>query len=117
MTNYNIKRILQMASLFAFFLIIIVYAFFSSRDLIFGVKVKDVNIADGTKTRENILQITGNAKNAVNLTLNGRDISIDEEGNFGETIALLLGYNKISIRATDKFEYVDAKNYQLIYQP
>ena len=113
--NSSAKKILQIIGLAVFFLLIIIYAFFRSRDLISGVKIKDVNIADGAKVTESILKVTGNAKNAVNLTLNGREISIDGAGNFDETIALLLGYNVINIKAKDKFGYVDEKNYKIIY--
>lgn len=109
------KKSIKITLLSAFFLFILVYAFFRSHDLIFGVKIKNVNIVDGARVAENILHITGNAKNAINLTLNGREITIDQKGNFDETIALLSGYNKVNIRALDKFEYSDEKNYQLIH--
>ena len=111
----NAKKILQIASLSIFFLLIVIYAFFRSQDLIFGIKIKNVNIVDGVKVTNSVLQITGNAKNAINLTLNGREISINQEGNFNETIALLIGYNIINIRAQDKFGYIDEKNYKLMY--
>src|SRR3989344_2356655 len=114
--NNDAKKILQIIGLVIFFLLIIVYAFFRSRDLISGVKIKDVNIVDGAKITESIMKVTGNAKNAVNLTLNGREISIDGAGNFDETIALLLGYNVINIKAKDKFGYVDEKNYKIKYK-
>ena len=39
-----------------------------------------------------------------------------EKGNFNETIALLLGYNIINIKAVDKFGHKDEKNYKLIYE-
>ena len=109
------KKILQIVGLCAFFLFIIIYAFFRSQDLIFGVKIRNVNILDGAKVSNNIVKVTGNAKNAINVTLNGREISVDENGNFKETIALLSGYNIINILAKDKFEYTDEKNYKLIY--
>ncbi|KKP87568.1 MAG: hypothetical protein UR92_C0033G0012 [Candidatus Nomurabacteria bacterium GW2011_GWA2_35_80] len=99
----------------AFLLFIIIYAFFRTKDLIFGVKIKEVNIVDGTKVTDNIMKITGNAKNAVNLTLNDRVISVDQKGNFDETIALLSGYNIISIKAQDEFGNNDEKNYKLMY--
>ncbi|HEY4512575.1 hypothetical protein A2818_00465 [Candidatus Nomurabacteria bacterium RIFCSPHIGHO2_01_FULL_40_12] len=114
--NTNAKKIVKIASLSVFFLLIIIYAFFRSHDLIFGVKIKNVNIIDGTKVTNSVMQVTGNAKNAINLTLNGREISIDENGNFSETIALLSGYNIINIKAQDKFGYIDEKNYKLIYE-
>ena len=113
--NTNAKKILQISSLSVFFLLIIIYAFFGSHNLIFGVKIKNVNIIDGTKITTGVLEVTGNAKNAVNLTLNGREISIDQKGDFDETIALLIGYNVINIKAKDKFGYSDEKNYKIMY--
>lgn len=107
----DVKKILKIASLAVFSLILIIYALFRSSDLIFGVKIKNVNL----KTEERIIKITGNAKNAVNLSLNGREISVDERGNFSETVALLPGYNIVSLQALDKFENRDEKSYQLIY--
>ncbi len=112
----DVKKILKISLLSVLFLFIIIYAFFNSYDLIFGVKIKKVNIQDGAKVTESIQKITGNAKNAINLTLNGREISIDQEGNFNETIALLKGYNIVNIKAVDKFGYSDEKNYKLIYK-
>lgn len=108
-----------MAGLSVFFLLIVVYAFWGSNDLIFGVKIKNVNIngkpAEGGEKFENpVLEVTGNAKNAIDLSLNGREITINQNGDFFETIALLSGYNIINIKAQDKFGYVDEKNYQII---
>ena len=114
--NRDIKKILKITILSSFFLCIIIYAYFRSSDLIFGVKIKEVNIIDGAKVFESIMNVTGNAKNAINLTLNGREISIDRGGNFNETIALLPGYNIISLKALDKFGNTDEKDYKLIYE-
>ena len=117
--NPNLKKILKTAGLSVFFILIIVYAFFRSKDLIFGVKIKNVNLdglpaQSGATITENIIKLTGNARNAINLTLDGREISVDQQGNFNETIALLPGYNIINIKARDKFGYIDEKNYKLI---
>ena len=113
--NHNAKKIFQVAILSIFFLIIITYSFFGARDLIFGVQIKDVNIKDGAKVVDSILKISGNAENATNLTVNGREITINLNGDFSETIALLPGYNIINIIAKDKFGYIDEKNYKLIH--
>ncbi len=113
--SFDVKKILKIASLSIFLLFIVSYAFFRSKDLIFGVKIIDVNIMDGEKIEDNILNITGNAKNAIKLTLNDRIISIDQEGNFSETIVLNKGYNVISVEAKDKFGNGDEKNYKLMH--
>jgi hypothetical protein len=116
----NHARKIKLAITIGFFLFIALYGFYRSSDLIFGVKIKNVQLdgseaISGTVFRKNPIKISGKAKNAVNLTLNGREISIDLAGNFEETIALLPGYNIVSIKAVDKFGYVDEEDYKLIY--
>jgi len=111
---------MKIALLSVFFLFIVVFIFINSMDLMFGVKIKNVNIdglpaQTGIKVENNVLEITGVAKNAVNLTLNDREISVDKNGNFSESIILSLGYNIITIKAKDKFGNVDEKDYKLIY--
>ena len=112
--NQDVKKIIKISSVSVLFLFIIIYAFFRSKDLIFGGKIKNVNIVNGSKITTDTINITGTAKNAIDLTLNGREISVDQQGNFNETIAPLPGYNVIDIKAQDKFGHVDEKNYKLI---
>lgn len=114
MIKTDARNILKITSLFLFFLLILGYAFFSSYDLVFGVKIKDINIINGEKITASVINVNGNAKNAVNLILNGREISIDKKGNFNESIALFSGYNIISIEAKDKFGNSDEKDFRLI---
>jgi hypothetical protein len=69
---------------------------------------------NGATVTSSIMEVTGTAKNAIFLSLDGREISIDQAGDFDETIALLPGYNIINLEARDKFGHTDEKNYQLI---
>ncbi len=114
--NADAKKILKIGSLSIFFIFIVVYALFRSYDLIAGVKIKNVSIIDGATVTESVQKVSGNAKNAINLSLNGREISIDQQGNFDETIALLSGYNIVTLKALDKFGNSDEKDYKLIYK-
>jgi len=111
------KKILKISLVSILFVVMVIFVFFNTRDLIFGVKIKNVNIRDNIKTTEGIQKITGQAKHAVKLALNGREIPIDQQGNFSETIVLLSGYNVINLTALDKFGHSDEKNYKLIYEP
>jgi hypothetical protein len=104
------KKTLQIGGLVVFFLFLIIYGIWGSHSLIFGVKIKNVDL----KITENIMQFTGNAEKATSLILNGREISVNEAGDFDETLVLLSGYNIITLIAKDKFGYVDEKNYKLI---
>jgi hypothetical protein len=114
MSTRDTKKIIKISLLSILFIFIVFYAFFNARNLIFGVNIKDVVLDRGVGEDINIIKITGNAKNAKILSLNGREISIDQDGNFNETIALLSGYNIISLKAVDKFGYKDEEDYQLI---
>jgi len=112
----DIKKIIKITSLSIFIIFIIIFTYSRSKDLVRGVEIKDVNIVDGVKVIDNIINITGNAKNANNLTLDGRVISVDLKGNFNETLALLPGYNIVNIKAEDEFGNVDEKNYKLMLE-
>jgi Glucodextranase, domain B len=114
MAHRDTKKIIKIVLMSALFVFIVLYGLFNARNLIFGVKIKEVNMVYGTEGEKNVVKITGNAKNAKILSLNGREISIDQAGNFNETIALLPGYNIISLKAEDKFGLKDEEDYQLI---
>ena len=113
--NTSAKKIIKIAGFSIFFILILGYAFFVSRNLIFGVKIRNVNLTDGSRVTDSVISVTGNAKNAIHITLDGREISVDQQGNFSETIALLPGYNIINLRAKDKFGYIDEKNYKITH--
>ena len=59
--------------------------------------------------------VKGAATNAVYLSLNGREIFIDKNGAFSETIALLPGLGIITLDAEDKFGNVAEKKIQIMY--
>jgi hypothetical protein len=118
--NPNFKKIVKISGLSLFFILIIIYAFFRSKDLILGVKIRNVDIdgspiKSGATITDNTIEVTGVARNAIFLSLDGREISVDQQGDFDETIALLPGYNIMNIKAQDKFGHTDEKNYQLMH--
>lgn len=110
------KRVAKIILISGIFLFILIFALIKSKGLIFGVNIKDVNLENGATLTESVINITGNAKNAIYLSLNDREISINQAGNFNETISLLPGYNTITLKAKDKFGNSDEENYQLIYK-
>lgn len=112
--DFKTKLIIGVTVFFSLF--ILVYAGYQFKNVIFGIQIENVNIVDGSSINENPLRITGVAEHAIYVSLNGREISIDKNGNWDETIALLSGYNIIEIEAKDKFGNTDAKNYKLMYR-
>ena len=67
--NQDAKKTLKIGLVSILFLFIVVFVFFNSRNLIFGVKIKNVNLKDNLKVSESIFEITGTAKNAVKLSI------------------------------------------------
>ena len=65
METTSYKKILKISLVLSLFLFIIIFAFFKSKYIIFGVKIKNVNLSDGAKVTESVQRITGNAKNAI----------------------------------------------------
>lgn len=63
-----------------------------------------------------LVKVLGKAKNATYISLNGREIFIDKDGNFTENIALLPGLSVITLSAEDKFGHVDEKKLEVKYQ-
>ena len=112
--DQDVKKIVKIGLLVILFLFITIYAIYNTKNLVFGVKIKNVNIERGKEDEINVVKMTGNAKNAKTLTLNGREISIDQKGDFSESIVLLSGYNIIELKAEGKFGDKDEKDYQLM---
>lgn len=110
----DFKKLFRISVVGIFFLFIALFGFYRSYNLIFGVKIKGVNLTDGAIHTGSVTEVSGNAANAKNLTLNGREISVDKDGNFNEKIALLSGYNIVTIKAVDKFGHVDEEDFRLI---
>ncbi len=97
----------------ALFLSISVYSYSKMRVVINGVKVK----ADIELSSESPLAfIKGNARNAIYISLNGREIFIDKDGTFKEPIALLDGLGVVTIEAQDKFGHTSKKQFQVVYK-
>jgi hypothetical protein len=62
----------------------------------------------------NLVTITGVAEKAILLSLNGREIFIDKEGNFSEQVSPLSGYSIITLNAKDKFGKTAEKKFELV---
>ncbi len=108
----NIKHILGITLCAVLFVGISVFAFTKTKFLFKGVQI--VATVEQT-TVPAIARIIGNAKNATYISLNGREIFIDKNGNFSEPIALLPGLSVVTIDAQDKFGKTMEKRFELVY--
>lgn len=113
MQNKNIKWWIGVMSCFMLFAIIGVFAYMKMSFLVKGIQIEArIEKSDTTS----IAKVIGKAQNATYISLNGREIFIDKDGNFSETIALIPGFSVITIDAKDKFGKSKEKKFQLVYK-
>lgn len=82
------------------FLGLVVY---NVKDMVFGTPLKVHTIADGSTVNNPYISITGSAKHAQSITINGRPIGVDQQGNFTDGVILSPGYNIVEVAETDRF--------------
>jgi hypothetical protein len=83
----------------ALFIVIIVFTYVNMRSIVKGVAI-EADIIPATENSK-VVHVEGFVKNATYVSLNGREIFIDEEGKFNEAVALPDGYSVIAISAKD----------------
>lgn len=110
----NFKQKLILGLSIGFFTFILIYGFFTTKEWILGINIKNLNITDNQTFTENPVKITGNAENASYISINDREIFIQKNGDFEEYVALLPGYNILEVKAKDKFGNEDIINYKLL---
>ncbi|MEI6316342.1 MAG: hypothetical protein WCO65_01280 [bacterium] len=107
------KKLLSVASLTLLFIIIIGYGTWRGRDLLFGIHMSVSGIQNNETVRTSVLNLSGTAYHAISITINGRIVSVEEDGHWNDTIALLEGYNIIDISAKDKFNRTTSQIYKV----
>jgi hypothetical protein len=117
MTDRHKTRKILKTILISFFVIFIFgYTFYEIQKVIFGPKLVILQPINGSIVSESLVKITGQSKNIQKISLNDRDIFIDEQGNFNEEILLSYGYNILTLKANDKFGRKTEKTLEIIYK-
>jgi hypothetical protein len=80
---------------------IVFYAYYQSREIRVGPMITMISPTDGLTSTSSLVSVIGVAHNAKILTLDGRAIFVDLEGNFHEQLLLMDGYNIIELTAKD----------------
>jgi len=107
----NIKWWVEISSCVFLFSFILIFGYSKVSFIVKGVEIKAEITRD---EHSSLIKINGNAENSVLLSLNGREIFIDENGNFSETVGLLPGLSVISLEAKDKFGKSDEQKFSLV---
>lgn len=99
------------------FVLAIGYATFEARLLFLGPRISVTSPTEAATVHDAFVTIRGSGSHVVELKMNGRQIPINENGGFDEPIALLPGYNKVVLSATDKRGITAEKDLELVYVP
>jgi hypothetical protein len=89
------------------------YSYIKMRMIVRGV---EINATLEKEKSSSLVKIKGVAKNAIFLTLNGREIFIDKDGSFNEVAVLPPGLSVVTLSAKDKFGNQQEKSFREIYK-
>src|SRR3990167_5254127 len=114
MLPYRDSRLTYIA-LGVFFLIVLGYAYYEARGLLFGPSITVSSSV--TEVREPFIMIRGQADRISSLSMNGKTIPVTEDGAFEEPYLLSAGYNRIVLDASDKYGRTRRQAIEIVYTP
>lgn len=112
---WTLKRVISYLITLCFIGVIFYYAYYQSRDILLGPVIVVNDLQNGQTLNDPVVRIIGSVKRAKEITLDGRAIFIDLDGNFAEELLLSPGYNIIEIVARDAEGHGTKKSFELVY--
>jgi len=94
--------------------IVLVYVQFQARNFIQGPSISISTPYVPIQNEQRII-LEGSVENIVKLTLNGREINTNENGDFSELVILENGYTIITIHAEDRFGRSEVVERKYVY--
>ncbi|HTR18439.1 MAG TPA: hypothetical protein VMH91_00445 [Candidatus Paceibacterota bacterium] len=107
--------VLTKIALVLFFLIIIGYAYFEARGILFGPSIQVSQTIE--EVSNPYIELTGTTTHIAELDMNGQAVPVTEAGVFDIPYALSPGYNRIVLDAKDKYGKSTEKIIQIVYTP
>ena len=114
MLPYRDGRITR-GALALFFLLIVGYAYFEARGVLYGPSIEVTS--EVSEVSDPFIAIQGRADRIADLSMNGRPISVTEDGAFNEPYLLSPGLNRIMLDATDRYGRKTQQIVQIVYNP
>jgi hypothetical protein len=115
MSERNGKTILKTLTITFAVLCIVGYTLYQAQNIIKGPQLNIEWPHNGTTVQDAAVAIRGIAQNVAYISLNDRQIFIDNQGNFNEELLLAPGYNIWTLKAKDKFGRSVTKKIELIF--
>ena len=103
--------------LFSIILILTIgYTYYQTKSFTRGPVLKIEEPLDGSLLETNLVMIKGSTENISYITINDRQVFVNEKGILNEKVLLSPGYNIINISAKDKYKREAVKKLELIYK-
>lgn len=109
------KTLLRSGSLVLLVVVLLGYSLSRASDLLFGIHLNVLGIRDGQSVTSPTLEVSGEAKHAVGVTIDGHTVSVDTHGLWKDTVVLLPGYNSVTVTAADKFGRKVSNQFAIYY--
>ena len=113
MLPYRDSKITRLL-LILFFLLVLAYGYFEARGFLFGPVI---HASVDTEVHQPLVHIKGKADRISSLSMNGKDLTVTEDGAFDEPYVLAEGLNRIVLDATDKYGRTTRQVLQIVYTP
>lgn len=104
LTRTSFLRLTKIIGAIIIIALIASYAIWRSSNYARGPHIILVEPSNFASIDATTTHVIGRVERAHIITLNGRTITIDENGNFDETIVLFPGTNVLTLEAKDQFE-------------
>jgi uncharacterized protein YfaP (DUF2135 family) len=96
-------------------LLIVGYAYYEARGVLYGPSIQ--LSSDIQEVHDPFIAIQGKADRIADLSMNGRPISVTEDGAFDEPYLLSPGLNRIMLDATDRYGRKTQQIVEVVYTP
>ncbi len=114
MLPYRDGRITRIV-LALFFILVVGYAYYEARGVLYGPNIEIAS--EVTEVSDPYIEIQGKAERISDLSMNGRPISVTEDGAFNEPYLLAPGLNRIMLDATDRYGRTAQEIVEVVYSP
>lgn len=112
MLPYRDSRITRVV-LIVFFIVLAGYAYFEARGFLFGPRIEVSS--EMIEVTDPYVVIQGQAARISKLSMNGKEITVTESGQFQEPYLLAPGLNRILLDAEDKYGRSRQEVIQIVY--
>ncbi len=115
-TRFDFRTSLYYAFLVLVGLLLLAYSIFQARFILAGPQI-DFSNSMASVQQERVVVLEGSTANIVRLTLNGREIYTDTQGNFKEALVLENGYTIATLEAHDRYGRSEEVTKTFVYTP